>query len=111
MIHLGDIVKLKRPYKPLLDLDAITPIDRVQAWDTWTGFTYGIVVQVKNNWKGELTRVRLHLYEPSLSFIYMGPNYIPTYVDFSVMEIELHKPASELNYKTLPKLTAKYQPN
>jgi len=115
MICLGDVVKLKRPYKPYQPLQlqdvssclhGTAKLVNTETYSAWRGFTYGIVVELlKYNWQGELCRVNLHLYDPSLSMIYMGANNIPTYVDFSVMEIELHKPVSELGYKSLPKLT------
>lgn len=108
VLTLGDIVKLKTPYRP-------------EEWvnrkpEDWKGFEYGIVVEIVScqfTINGErygdalLPRnVSLHLYD-ALGQLMIVPQFlaqglmIPEYVDFHVSQLVLYKIASEMGYKTV----------
>ncbi|MGB3766525.1 MAG: hypothetical protein WA947_08195 [Phormidesmis sp.] len=108
MLATGDIVKLKKPYRPG---------DFPQAKNSdWKGFGYGIVAEILttqmivngDRYGDEHPRnVSLNLYDATgqmmiePSFIEAGL-CIPSYVDFHVSELELYKIASESGYIPVP---------
>lgn len=121
-LALGNIVKLKKPYKPqlfteherkqrqqimsLLRAKQSDPHplakEQMAMWDGWAGFSYGIIVEhIGRNAMGEFN-VSLQLYDPELGVIFMGPNNIPEYVDCSSSEFTLWKIATETGYYNEP---------
>lgn len=104
-LSIGDIVKLKDPYRP-------------EEWvhhkpKTWRGFEYGIVVEivstqftVNGNLYGNAQiprNVSLHLYDAS-GQLFILPQWIenglmiPEYVDHHLSELILYKIATETGY-------------
>jgi len=90
VLALGDVVKLKQPYRPKDWLEQ-KPID-------WKGFEFGIVAEF-----AEDEKMSLFLYDaagqllvtPTLS---RQTLLIPTYVEFDVAELVLYKIVSESGY-------------
>lgn len=108
ILSVGDIVKLKAPYK-VSDFPQSSDPD-------WRGFTHGIVVEILSTQmivNGESygseypRRVSLHLYDErgqlmiEPSFVEAGL-CIPSYVDFHISELVLYKIASESGYLPVP---------
>lgn len=103
--QLGDLVRLKHPYRP-------SEWVYRQAKD-WPGFEWGIVVEivatqftVNGAAYGPATvprTVSLHLYDRQ-GQLYIEPQLqqagilIPTYVDFHLSEVQLYKIATETGY-------------
>jgi hypothetical protein len=101
----GNIVKLREPYKPedravrstivhnLNPQGYARPSGALDAWHQWPGFAMGIIAEVVSTQRVGATgptvprSVSLHLYDPALGVLYMGPNDIPTYVDFGIDEL------------------------
>ena len=87
-VELGDVVLLKKPYKPSLRAER-------QAGP----FPLGIVAEIIHVLPDGRTRnVSLYLYNPERHEIFLGPNGIPEYVDFHCSELELYKRANEQGY-------------
>lgn len=105
ILKTGDIVKLKKPYKPADFPQAKAP--------DWNGFAYGIVVEILETQmvvngetyggSGHPRRVSLHLYDTNGQLM-IEPSFveadlfIPSHVDFHLSELELYKIASESGY-------------
>lgn len=111
--RLGSIVRLKKPYKPdivhgnvpqyrtmqkaLTGCDPHTDnlTERMNARESlqeWAGWTHGIIVEeLGPQWNPRfgptISRFGLHLYDPERAVIYMGPNGIPTVVDFHLRNL------------------------
>lgn len=105
-MKLGNIVKLRSPYKPEDNGNAHhqemfnrlhsrrSSEARAKAYQQWPGFTYGIVVSVipSGTHRGCLNHFSLHLYDPLLGLLYMhkpDEHPIPMYVDFQICELDL----------------------
>lgn len=104
----GDIVKLKKPYRPE-EWISLKPKD-------WRGFEFGIVVEIVSSQfsvNGEAygnqqqpRNVSLHLYDASGQLM-IYPQYlekgllVPTYVDFHLSELILYRIASQDGYETV----------
>jgi hypothetical protein len=109
LIKLGDIVELLEPFNPSDAKDAfyrmhlhLPRTEKVKAYQTWRGFTHGIVVEIMSQGSdGDPHHVSLHLYDPQLGLLYMCNSElhaIPTYVDFHVSELKLYKVAEQTGY-------------
>lgn len=90
ILALGDIVKLKQPYRPKDWLEQ-KPID-------WKGFEFGIVAEF-----AEDEKISLFLYDATgqllLTPALMSQTLlIPTYVEFDVAELVLYQIVSESGY-------------
>ena len=87
-VELGDIVRLRKPYKPVVGTD------RQRG-----PFPLGIVAEILTTLPDGHTRnVSLYLYDPERREIFLGPNGIAEYVDFHCSEFELYKRANEQGY-------------
>ena len=90
---LGNIVRLKEPYRPCLGADLHGNVPR-------TEYQYGVIVEhIGGDFRGD-PRVSLHLYSAD-GRIFMEPNHIPEYVDFCVSELDLWKRVEELGYQPI----------
>ncbi|MBI3468290.1 MAG: hypothetical protein HY000_35245 [Planctomycetes bacterium] len=87
-VELGDIVRLKKPYHPVIGTD------RQRG-----SFRFGIVAEILTVLPDGRTRnVSLYLYDPERREIFLGPNAIAEFVDFHCSEFELYKRASQQGY-------------
>ena len=87
-VELGDVVRLKEPYK--------TRVNRTEQV-----YRYGIVVEVlQKTHRGKVRNVSCHLYTAG-GRIYLGPNDIPQFVDFYAAEYELYHRAQDMGYTPL----------
>ncbi len=92
-VELGDIVRLKKPYQPVIGTDRQPG-----------PFGFGIVAEIIHVLPDGRTRnVSLYLYDPERREIFLGPNGICEFVDFHCSELELYKRATEQGY--IPLLT------
>lgn len=108
ILALGDIVKLKKPYRP-------------EEWtqhkpDDWKGFEFGLVVEMLDyqfTVNGECygnaqipRTVSLHLYD-STGQLFIPPQWIerglliPEYVDYHISQLILYKIATEQGYSPI----------
>lgn len=111
LINLGDIVRLRSPYKPSSEAEHYRQIfnrlhqSLYKDWRKWQGFTHGIVVEIiSQGADGFPLHVSLHLYDPHTGLIYMcNPKLhpIPTYVDFQVKKLELVQGATAAGYQVV----------
>jgi hypothetical protein len=92
-VELGDVVRLKEPYKKGYGKKVVL-------------YRYGIVVEILQvTPRGKVRNVSLHLYTEDAR-IYLGPNQIPEFVDHYAGEYELYHRAKESGYTPLlPPLT------
>jgi hypothetical protein len=97
-VELGDIVRLKAPYKT-----------RVGGKEQL--YRYGIVVEILQvTPRGKVRNVSLHLYTGD-GRLYLGPNRIPEFVDHHAAEYELYHRAKDMGYvPLLPVLEEDRQP-
>jgi hypothetical protein len=108
ILTIGDIVKLKQPYKSA-DFPFAKNAD-------WRGFEYGIVVEILttqmvvngDRYGDEHPRnVSLNLYDATGQLM-IEPTFveaglcIPSYVDFHISELTLYKIVSESGYIPVP---------
>jgi hypothetical protein len=85
MLELADIVEL-----------------RVACETPQGSFRFGIVAEiVSTHPNGEVQEVSLYLYDPVRKTIFLGPNWIPEYVDCDVSEMLLYKRARDDGYDPL----------
>lgn len=107
----GDIVRLCHPYKPAHFSSRHSqqifarlhpgrnPFALTGAWNSWVGFSHGIIVEViDQDTLGRTSTLAVHLFDPQLGLLYMAdwhPQHppMPVYVDFGVDEIELCRSA------------------
>lgn len=90
ILALGDVVRLKQPYRPREWL-AQQPGD-------WRGFEFGIVAEF-----GEDEKISLFLYDARGQLLVtpaliQQALLIPTYVEFDVVELMLYRTISESGY-------------
>ena len=113
-IQVGDIVRLKQPYKvdDLLHNQAFLAAlgnenysDRSsgeQIFQEWQGFTFGIVHQVlSKELDGSSRRVYLFLYYPQANGVWLTypcVRNVPNFKDFNVDELELYYLSEELSF-------------
>ncbi len=85
---LGNIVKVKSPFKPGV---GEVPLDLTEYQD-WKGFELGIVTEhVQRELDGSVSRVALFLFDPDLSIIHLGNDGCPFPVDYSADELRLYR--------------------
>jgi hypothetical protein len=90
-VELGDIVKLRKPYQPVMGTD------RQRG-----PFGFGIVAEIIHVLPdGRIRNVSLYLYDPERREIFLGPNGIAEFVDFHCSEFDLYKQATEQGYTPL----------
>ncbi|MBI4321882.1 MAG: hypothetical protein HY675_25590 [Chloroflexi bacterium] len=112
-LAIGNIVKLDKPYstdrnpwhKPAnfktckcgYEYKAPSVYKDQRRHQEENGFKYGIIVEHVSRNSGGTPIVSLHLYDDE-GRLFMGPNLIPEYVDFTCDEFTLYKVATELGY-------------
>ena len=108
ILTMGDIVKLKKPYRPE-EWVLLKPTG-------WKGFEFGIVVEIVSSQfsvngesygnQKQSRNVSLHLYDATGQLM-IFPQYlkkgllVPTYVDFHLSELILYRIATLDGYETV----------